>query len=128
MGHIRQYLQDKLSEMEKDLYYVGMAIVQWDKQNNILKRIEPSKVVIYSDNGKFAEMNMNNYVKFKLEDHGKEIWLNHYKENGIDFTIPECDEEGFHELQMWQYCQIFGEHMGNGFNNPTNLNVKVQLT
>lgn len=80
-----------------------------------------------SKDKKFVEFNMNDYIKFKIEEHGRNIWLAYYSIDGVDFKIPECDEEGYHKLQMWCYCKIFGKHMGNGFTNPTNLNVMMQV-
>jgi hypothetical protein len=59
---------------------------------------EPGGIIMLS-------MNLNQHVKVKLTDRGKEI-LRLAKRDYF-----EADEEGFHRFQFWIFIEIFGSHM-----------------
>lgn len=64
--------------------------------------------------------NVNDYIKVKLTDLGKEIYK-HYDDEFLKIfphlkPIPlDIDEEGYCKFQLWRFMNIFGEHFGNGF-------------
>ena len=68
------------------------------------------------------KINLNDMVKFKLTDHGKDIYYHQFDElnefvrtyGGIPIipTMPKVDEEGYTKLQLWQFMEIYGPHIG----------------
>lgn len=57
-------------------------------------------------------INLNEKVKFKLSEHGKEIYRHRYDGYGFEYDRePELDDNGYMEMQLWTFMQIFGEHM-----------------
>lgn len=64
--------------------------------------------------------NINNYVKVKLTDLGKKILKNYYKQLKDLYPNLNCtfkyeeDNEGYIEIQLWQFMKIFGPYFNNG--------------
>ena len=65
------------------------------------------------------KINLNDSVKVKLTDWGKEIFYNQY--NRVNKLVgrevckpryPEEDENGYTEFQLWCFMELYGEHMG----------------
>lgn len=66
-------------------------------------------------------VNLNEYVKVKLSDLGKEIYYHQYDETNrtielhgekpIKPTMPKVDEEGYTQFQIWQLMNLYGEYM-----------------
>ena len=57
-------------------------------------------------------INLNESVKFKLSVRGKEIYRHRYDGYGIEYNRePELDDNGYMEMQLWMFMQIFGEHI-----------------
>lgn len=69
-----------------------------------------------------VKINLNEFVKVKLTDLGKEIYyhrhdaLNEYlKKIGakpIEPHFPKEDEEGYTKFQLWNFMEIYGKHLG----------------
>jgi hypothetical protein len=69
--------------------------------------------------------NINEYVKVRLTDHGREIHRQSYDRlmeklrlnydyKPFRYTPPEEDDEGYSEWQLWVLMQEFGPHVYNG--------------
>ena len=58
-------------------------------------------------------LNLNETVKVKLTKRGKKIYREHFSHLPDCFEKPEprIDEDGFTEMQLWMFMEIFGEHM-----------------
>lgn len=54
-----------------------------------------------------VRINLNENVKFKLSEYGKEIYRHRFEYN----REPELDDDGYMEMQLWVFMNIFGEHM-----------------
>ena len=65
------------------------------------------------------KFNVNNYVRVKLTEVGKNI----LEAEEIKY-LP--DEEGFVRFQMWELMQIFGNHMWNGCDIPFETNIGLE--
>jgi len=77
-----------------------------------------------------VEFNINDYVWFKLTPHGAQVWQdyrNQWRDLGVNYDreLPLPDAEGYHHLQMWDWMRIFGEHLGNGFENCFETTVRL---
>ena len=65
------------------------------------------------------KINLNEPVKVKLTDWGKEIFYHQYdrvnKVVGREVCkprYPKEDENGYTEFQLWCFMELYGEHMG----------------
>lgn len=68
------------------------------------------------------KINLNDYVKVKLTDLGKDIYYHRYdrtneliKSRGgkpITPKMPEVDEEGKTRIALWEFIALYGEHIG----------------
>jgi len=77
----------------------------------------------------YRKFNINDTVKVKLTDYGKECLRKDYDdflERGrrlvedkeyvpFEFRLPEEDKEGYSEWQLWVLMEKFGRHTGWGF-------------
>lgn len=64
-------------------------------------------------------INLNEPIKVKLTDLGKEIYYHQYDRiNQIagrkicEPKFPKEDENGYTEFQLWGFVELYGEHMG----------------
>ena len=64
-------------------------------------------------------INLNEPIKVKLTEWGKEIYYHQYdRVNRIAGReickpkFPEEDENGYTEFQLWCFIELYGEHMG----------------
>ena len=64
-------------------------------------------------------INLNEPIKVKLTDWGKEIYYHQYdRANQIAGReickpkFPKEDENGYTEFQLWCFMKLYGEHMG----------------
>lgn len=66
-------------------------------------------------------INLNDTVKFKLTDYGKEIWYHQYDDLNKFFTIepeyPKVDEDGYTYMQLWSFMKLYGKHIYMGSKN-----------
>ena len=68
---------------------------------------------------KHVRINLNELIKVKLTDWGKEIYYHQYdRTNQIvgrkvcKPMFPKEDENGYTEFQLWYFIELYGEHMG----------------
>ena len=87
-----------------------------------------------------VKINLNDTIKVKLTDHGKEIYyhrhdrlIEHIRYHGIEPTIkpsfPKEDDEGKTKFQLWDFIELYGEHIGMGKPNviePLDIEVEAQ--
>lgn len=64
-------------------------------------------------------INLNEKIKFRLTERGKYIWYHQhdrlnekYGKTVIQPSLPEIDADGYTELQLWQFIQLFGPYTG----------------
>ena len=70
------------------------------------------------------KINLNEWVKVKLTDLGKEIFYHQY--DGVNKAVgrevckpfyPKEDENGYTKFQLWHFIQLYGEHIGMAYPN-----------
>ena len=64
-------------------------------------------------------INLNEPIKVKLTDLGKEIYYHQYDRinqivgrEACKPSFPKEDENGYTEFQLWCFMELYGEHMG----------------
>ena len=80
----------------------------------------------------YKETNLNDCIKVKLTEKGKEIYRNRFDEDnikklGIEYCEPKIDKDGYTEFQMWDFMRIFGKHFHILGNNPCETKCMVQV-
>lgn len=59
-----------------------------------------------------VRINLNESVKFKLSERGKEIYRHRHDGYGFEYDRePKLDDDGYMSMQLWMFMQTFGEHM-----------------
>ena len=75
-------------------------------------------------------ININDYVKVKLTDHGRNILDNQNAE--LKKCYPDAeprhkpDENGFYKIQLWELMSIFGEYLYNGCKIPFETTIEFE--
>lgn len=87
----------------------------------------------------FAELNLNQYVMVRLTAEGKEILMKDAKETidrldepDEDFSnpeswLPEEDENGWSEWQLWVLIKTFSKHLDEWHPLPFEMTVGVPI-
>lgn len=103
------------------------AIRSMDRNDHIDEYTE--NVVEYFKNMPSAEktankININEYVKVKLTDYGKEIFYHQYdnlnKTYGKEIikpSYPTVDSDGYTSFQLWYFMNLYGRHIDMGVKN-----------
>ena len=65
------------------------------------------------------KINLNDRIKVKLTDYGKEIYYHRFddvlaqmKIKTIKPEYPKVDDEGYTTFQLWDFMSIYGNYMG----------------
>lgn len=79
------------------------------------------------------KFNINDYVKVKLTDHGREIHKQQYEQwfkdmPWYEYTPPQEDAEGWSKWQMWDLMQTFGAVLYNGCKLPFETEIEIEET
>lgn len=75
--------------------------------------------------------NMNQYVKVKLTDVGREkLQQDHQKlystfKSSREFRLPKEDEDGWSKWQMWHLFEAFGPHIHLGARIPFETEIEL---
>ncbi|WP_053983410.1 hypothetical protein [Niameybacter massiliensis] len=72
------------------------------------------------------EVNMNDEVKVKLTEFGREVLNFRHKEIGLKGVSIKEDEDGYYTTQLHDLMYTFGKYMYMGNNNiPFDLNIGI---
>lgn len=87
--------------------------VEWQQKCEKLENKETEKP---------TKINLNDIIKVKLAPLGAEIYYHQYdevnkkiKKNGgteLEPLMPQIDKDGFTEIQLWHFMELYGEHIG----------------
>ncbi len=110
-----KYLNNEISEYKERL-------------NNFLSVESKARIEFENMKDRFRDVNLNEYIKVKLTDKGKEIYRNYYNDIYDDYVPTlDVDEEGFCKFQLWYFMRIFGEHFNMGGGLLCETDVKIQI-
>ena len=79
-----------------------------------------------SEDNNYRRWNLNDRIKVKLTGVGVKVHFDHFNAvNKIsrkeiikpEHCMPKIDEHGYTEYQLWDFMNIFGEHMHMGAPN-----------
>ena len=69
-------------------------------------------------------LNLNDNIKVKLTEHGKDIYYHQYDRLNNAFgkqlckpSMPKVDEDGYTTFQLWCFMELYGVHIGMALPN-----------
>ena len=93
-------------------YYHHTTEIQHKALREALERVPTAQPEL-------IRINLNEPIKVKLTDWGKEIYYHQYDRTnqiaGREICkpkFPKEDENGYTEFQLWYFIELYGEHMG----------------
>lgn len=115
LEHELEKTYNQLMEVEKDAQErIAELKSELEVKDNLLK----IKNGLCEDNGT-AKINLNEIVKVKLTPLGAEIYYKQFdelnKECGREICkpqMPQIDKDGYTEFQLWNFIELYGEHIG----------------
>lgn len=77
------------------------------------------------------KININEYIKVKLNDKGRKILYDqylHYRKHvtGLKFKEPQEDSEGYSKWQLWHFMQTFGPEIALGNDLPFDADILIE--
>lgn len=70
------------------------------------------------------KLNLNDNIKVKLTDLGKDIYYHQYDNLNAAYGVeickpkyPKVDEDGYTTFQLWTFIELYGSHIGMGLPN-----------
>lgn len=79
------------------------------------------------------ELNVNDIVKVKLTDFGKDIYYHQFDEFNriygyelIKPKFPEVDNEGYAKFQLWELMKLYGEYFIMGKSELPFVNILIE--
>ena len=103
------YLDDAIDAVSK-------ACQEW---RGIFERCEDSLLALSPAQPEPLRINLNETIKVKLTDWGKEIYYHRYDRTnqiaGKEIckpSFPKEDENGYTEFQLWCFIELYGMHIG----------------
>lgn len=76
----------------------------------------------------WQNVNLNNYVRFKLTDKGREYINALNQNNPIYSRCPlkfKVDSDGWIEEQLWHFMYLFGSEMYMGFEQIVETEIQI---
>ena len=118
--------EDKIAKLESEISYLRNTVTQYKEDCvKLEEKLESRK-----------KINLNDRVKVKLTPLGAEIYYHQFddvdkkiKENGgtgFEPMMPQIDKDGYTEIQLWHFMELYGEHIGMCKPNVINpLNIVI---
>lgn len=71
--------------------------------------------------------NLNNHIRFKPKELGKVIYKAHWMPYCINREPREIeiDDDGWADMQLWEFMSVYGGHFHNGMNVPIETTVML---
>ena len=92
---------------------------KWKQQYEPYIRMENEIRQLPSVQSEPIKINLNDWIKVKLTDWGKEIYYHQYDRTnqiaGKEICkpkFPKEDENGYTKFQLWCFIELYGEHIG----------------
>lgn len=75
----------------------------------------------------FANSNLNDYIKVKLTEYGRKIYRSSFVSLGLPEPRINVDKDGYTRFQIYDFINVFGEHMHMGCELPCETNIQIQI-
>lgn len=73
-------------------------------------------------------VNLNDRVRFKITEHGKNALRLRSLQTKVNMLryIGEPDPDGWHSLQLWEFCFYFGPSLYMGSQLPVEATIQIK--
>ncbi len=75
----------------------------------------------------FAKSNLNDYIKVKLTEYGRKIYISSFTSLGLPEPHIKIDEEGYTQFQMHDFINTFGKYIYMCCEMPCETTVQIQV-
>lgn len=79
--------------------------------------------------------NLNDYVRVKMTDYGRQIHQVEHRElnatirkhggKGLPYNPPDEDADGWSQWQLWRLMELFGPYIHMGCDNPFQPDIDI---
>ena len=104
----------------EDNEIISQALIEMSTKYNVKNQFmaankidEVRKRFLDNEANKYTKTNLNFHIKVKLNNYGKQIHYNYWKDICNDADVPyklESDEQGYFSFQIHEFMNTFGEH------------------
>ena len=111
-----------------DIEWVRYEDVEGLKLQVMTLTEQPSK----AEQRQSKQFNINDCVRVKLTDLGKDIYYHQYDETNdyygrqvVEPYYPAVDKEGYTKFQLWELMRLYGTYCSNGCSLPFETNITL---
>ena len=111
-----QYVEYKA--YERRINYLCRQIEELESELEVKDNLLKIKNGLCKDN-ETAKINLNDTIKVKLTPLGAEIYYKQFDELNKQYgreickpQMPKIDKDGYTEFQLWNFIELYGQHIG----------------
>lgn len=110
---------EKVSKIESELFDVQKSADEYyNKCIDLTNQIEKLKSELEAKDN-IQKINLNETIKVKLTPYGAEIYYKQFDELNKQYgreickpLMPRIDKDGYTEFQLWNFIELYGQHIG----------------
>ena len=110
---------EKVAKIESELFDVQKSADEYyNKCIDLTNQIEKLKYELKTKDN-IKKINLNEIIKVKLTPYGAEIYYKQFDELNKKYEreickphMPQIDKEGYTEFQLWNFIELYGQHIG----------------
>lgn len=110
---------EKVAKIESELFDVQKSDDEYyNKCIDLTNQIEKLKSELKTKDN-IQKINLNETIKVKLTPYGAEIYYKQFDELNKQYDreickpqMPQIDKDGYTEFQLWNFIELYGQHIG----------------
>lgn len=110
---------EKIVKIESELFNVQKSADEYyNKCIDLTNQIEKLKSELETKDN-IQKINLNETIKVKLTPYGAEIYYKQFDELNKQYDreickpqMPQIDKDGYTEFQLWNFIELYGQHIG----------------
>ena len=110
---------EKIVKIESELFNAQkLADEYYNKCIDLTNQIEKLKSELEAKDN-VQKINLNETIKVKLTPYGAEIYYKQFDELNKQYgreickpLMPRIDKDGYTEFQLWNFIELYGQHIG----------------
>ena len=113
--HDKRFI-DEIRQLKHELEKTYNQLMEVEKESQ--ERIEELESELKTKDN-IQKINLNETIKVKLTPYGAEIYYKQFdevnKQCGREICkpqMPRIDKDGYTELQLWHFIELYGQHIG----------------
>lgn len=110
---------EKVAKIESELFDVQKSADEYyNKCIDLTNQIEKLESELEAEDN-IQKINLNETIKVKLTPLGAEIYYKQFDELNKQYgreickpQMPKIDKDGYTEFQLWNFIELYGQHIG----------------